>query len=150
VPWLPLTPDHVTARLAARELATLQSVATREYDDEDGNEVAPTTLEDRLGAIIEQTVERIRGAILSNPRVLELGPAGTIPSFCVWAAAIIARTALLSLPPVEEGMTDPRRDESRAAEKEIETLRTMDPKAFALVDDEASTATFGGAALLDF
>ncbi|HEX7262346.1 MAG TPA: hypothetical protein VF258_11070 [Luteolibacter sp.] len=54
-----------------------------------------------------------------------MGPAGTIPAFCVPWAIAIARVAMLGLNPVEEGRTDPRRDEYNDAIKGRDSLRSM-------------------------
>jgi hypothetical protein len=151
MPWTTLTADHVSSRLSARELETLEDVATREYLDASGEEPAPTTPSDRVGEIIAQVVARIRGAILANPRVEQLGPPGTIPEFLVFSAATLARTALMGMPPSDETMSDPRRDEARNAEREIERLSSMDPRAFALGEIAPNSApAFGGAPLLQF
>jgi hypothetical protein len=75
-----------------------------------------------------------------------------MPDFCIAWAAVIARVALIGLNPIQEGMTDPRRDEYRDAAKGLESLRSMNAAAFALTDPsaESASASHGGAALLDF
>lgn len=151
MPWITFSADHVKARLSSRELDVYEETATANNDDSDGNPTAPST--PRLPEIVDQVCNRFRGAIRANPLVTVMGDAGTLPDFCIYDAAVLARAALIGLNPVPEGMTDPRRDEVRAAEKALEALRTMNPKAFA--DDPApagseASASYGGAPLLDF
>lgn len=147
MPWVYFTADHVKARLAVRELETYEETATAEDDDTPG-------IDQRLPGIVEMTLAQFRGKIRANPQVAELGPAGTLPDFCVAPASIIARIALIGMNPVAEGMTDPRRDEYRDAMKELEGLAALSPNAFALTDPSPPSSTaarsFGGSALLDF
>lgn len=141
MPWVTFTEDDVKARLATLEVDTYESAAKSGAEN------------DRLPTIVTQIIGKVRGNIRANPQVGELGPDGTIPDFCVDAAAALGRVALLGLTPVQEGMTDPRRDEYRSAEKLVEALREMNPSAFSLTDPVASTSvsgSYGGAALLDF
>jgi len=140
MPWLPFTPDHVKSRLYDIEEEAYAAVASDTID--------------RLAEIVTQTCNRFRGAIRSNPLVSSMGVAGTLPDFCIFDAAVIARTALVGLSPVAEGATDPRRDEYNAAKKTLETLATMNPKAFdadPIVDPSAtSSASYGGSPILQF
>jgi len=149
MPWVEFTADHVKARLAARELEVYEETAATEFE-----EGLPSTPTPRMPEIVEQITMRIRGMIRANPRVTEMGAAGTIPDFCVAHAAVLARMALIGMNPIPEGMTDPRRDEYRAAEKFVEGLSTMNPSAFG--DDlptasaSATTPVYGGNPLLEF
>jgi hypothetical protein len=141
MPWVTFTTDHVKARLYDSE--------EEAYADVAGDAV------DRLAEIVIQTCAKFRGAIRSNPQVTEMGAEGTLPDFCIFDAAVIARTALIGLSPVTEGVTDPRRDEYNAAKKTLESLPTMNPKAFGADPSESSEsstspASYGGAALLEF
>lgn len=139
--WVTFTADDVKARLATLEIETYESAASQGDEDE------------RLPVIVSQVLGQFRGAIRSNPHVTEFGPDGTLPDFCIAWAAVIARVGLLGLTPVQEGMTDPRRDEYRDAVKGLESLRSMNAAAFALanpVDSGSSSATFGGSAILEF
>jgi hypothetical protein len=139
MPWIPFTIDHVKARLYEDEAMA--------YDAASGTDA------DRLTGIVEQTCARFRGAIRSNPLVTAMGPAGTLPEFCIFDAAVIARTALLGLAPVQEGTTDPRKEEFAAATKTLDALPGMNPKAFEedpTADAGLPTASFGGARLLNF
>jgi hypothetical protein len=137
--WITFTADHVKARLYEDEHEAYDAVA--------GSDI------DRVAEIVTQTCNKFRGAIRSNPQVTSMGTAGTLPDFCIFDAAVIARTALLGLAPVTEGVTDPRRDEYNAAKKTLDSLPTMNPKAFdADPSSESSTsaASYGGSSLLEF
>lgn len=139
--WITFTADHVKARLYEDEHESIDLVSGTDID--------------RLAEIVTQTCNRFRGAIRANPQVTAMGTAGTLPDFCIFDAAVIARTALLGLAPVTEGVTDPRRDEYNAAKKTLESLATINPKAFAEDPSEpaastAATASYGGAPLLEF
>lgn len=141
MPWVTFTVDHVKARLL-------------DVEEEAYAEIPSDTI-DRLAEIVVQTCAKFRGAIRSNPAVDSMGGEGTLPDFCIFDAAVIARTALIGLSTVTEGVTGPRSDEYNAAEKTLESLATMNPKAFGddpSLPSESSTssASYGGAALLDF
>ena len=129
--------------MSARELEVYESVAG------EGDAVAI----DRMAAVVAQVLASFRGAIRANPNVAAMGEAGTLPDFCILPAATIARNALIGLNPVSEGMTDPRRDEEREAQRFLRDLRTMNSQAFGEdppVTSATSPASYGGAALLDF
>lgn len=137
--WITFTADHVKARLYEDEHVA--------YDAVSGTDI------DRLAEIVTQTCNRFRGAIRSNPQVTSMGAADTLPDFCIFDAAVIARTALLGLAPVTEGVTDPRKQEYDAAMKTLESLATMNPKAFEddpLADTGASSASYGGCPIMNF
>ena len=151
--WVPFTADHIKARMSAREVDVYEQTARAEYPEGGGAAEVPEMSPMRIDEIVIQICNRIRGAIQSNPRVRSMGAAGTIPEFCVADAAVLGRVALVGLNPVPEGMTDPRRDEYRSAEKFVESLRSIDPQAFGdplPTADPSTTASFGGAPLLDF
>lgn len=141
MPWVAFTTDHVKSRL---------------YDmEEEAYAEIPSDTIDRLREIVIQTCAKFRGAIRSNPAVDSMGAEGTLPDFCIFDAAVIARTALIGLSPVTEGITDPRRDEYNAAKKTLESLASINPKAFgadpsASAESSITAASYGGAALLDF
>jgi len=148
MPWVEFTEDHVRSLCAARELEVYEETAAAEYDGAE-----PSTPTPRLPEIVAMITARIRGAIRSNPKVIAMGADGTIPDFAIYHAAVLARNALLGMNPVAEGMTDPRRDEQRAAEKFVESLSSMNPSAFGddpPVASAAATPSYGGNALLDF
>ncbi|MBK1884829.1 hypothetical protein JIN85_20635, partial [Luteolibacter pohnpeiensis] len=109
-------------------------------------------LEPRLALIVPQVCERIRGRIMANPRVHALGPAGTIPAFMIFSAVVIAKAALIAIPPLEDGETGPRQRQLNQAESELRSLSDMDPKAFAIAEppSASSSVRYGGQPLLDF
>ena len=73
---------------------TAANVQARLYEDEaDAYDAVSGTDIDRLAVIVSQTCDRFRGAIRSNPQVTTMGAAGTLPDFCIFDAAVIARTA---------------------------------------------------------
>jgi hypothetical protein len=150
--WIQFTEDHVKARFSARELEVYELTAAAEYPDDGGAAVVPPDAPKRMPEIINQVCNRFRGKIRSNPQVVALGPTGTLPDFCIFSAAIIARDSLIALPPTEEGMTNPRQKEHDAAEKELAGLTTLSANAF--IFDEAVPANTsvraGGKPLLDF
>lgn len=135
--WIPFTVDQVKARLAVRELDVYEATARMEYPEGGGAAEMPDASEERLPQIVDMVRARFRGAIRSNPLVTAMGPEGTLPDFCIFDATVIVRNALIGLPPVAEGMTDPRVKEQQAAEKALESLRSMNPAAFS--DDPVST-----------
>ena len=149
MPWIEFTDADVKARLAARELEIYEETASAESNE--GEFSTPTP---RLPVIVAQLIARIRTLVRGNPRVTEMGPEGTIPDGCVFHAAVIGRVALIGLNPIPEGMTDPRRDEYRAAEKFIEGLSSMNPSAFGedlpTASAPATTPVYGGNPLLEF
>lgn len=137
MPWETFTADHVIARLYEDEAEAYRQVSGDDHVD-------------RLEEVVKQTCNKVRGAILSNPQVTLLGEAGTIPSFFVFDAAVIARTALIGLSPVQEGVTDPRRDEYQNAMTAFRKLEHMNPKAFSLEASASSSPGYGGDPKLDF
>ena len=150
MPWITFTADHIKQGLAVRELAIYEETASLDFDG-----VSQEAAGVRIAAIATRVADQFRGIILANPQVTALGPAGTIPSFCLPWVIAVARVSMLGLNPVEEGRTDPRRDEYQDAIKGRDALKSMPGTAFALSDPEAansatSSASYGGATLLEF
>ena len=151
MPWAAFTADHVKARLAARELEVYEEAARREYPEGGGEAEVPADSPDRLTQIVAQVCDQFRGAIRANPLASTIGPAGTLPDFCIGHAAVVARVALVGMNPVPEGMTDPRRDEYREAKTFHEGLKAAPASQFAEEPPASSAAPcFGGNPLLDF
>lgn len=140
MPWVTLTVDHVKSRVSDDEIEVYEQIS----NSEEG--------ETKLGSIIFQVASMIRGACLSNARLTFLGPAGTIPEFCIYHASAMARNALLGVPPVADGFTNPRRDEQKAAEDFVKSLKDMHPAAFEQEPVAAtdSAASYGGDPLIQF
>lgn len=148
--WITFTAEHVRARCTSREIETYEAIAAVSQDNPDGS---PAPDGSRIDSIVEQVCNRFRGAIRSNPQVTAMGATGTLPDFCIFDAATLAKSALIALNPVPEGMTDPRREEIRSAEKMLESLRTMKGSAFSLDEpssEDVSNPSYGGGDLLDF
>jgi hypothetical protein len=149
MPWVTFTADTIRDGLAVREVNIY--LKTAEVDD-DGNLPTDSGVL-RMERIAVRVVNQFRGEILANPLVIQLGPEGTIPAFCeAWALAI-ARVAMMGLSPVEEGRTDPRRDEYTDAVKGRDSLKSMPAAAFAFEDPSGASggyASYGGKPLLEF
>lgn len=151
--WETFTVDHIKARMAVRELETYEEVSRAEHGDDFSGAAVPVVSPDRLTLIYSQTLAQFRGAIRANPQVTQMGAAGMLPDFCIAWAAIIARAALMGLPPVEQGMTDPRRDEYKDAVEGLKSLRSMHSGAFTDSDpvaESSTAASYGGNDILDF
>lgn len=96
--WITLTEAHLGERLAAAELAALQSAAVGAY----GN-----TVPDVLASVAAE----VRGRIAAN-KANALGASGTIPEELKAAALAIARWRILSrLPGMKALQDDARRSE---------------------------------------
>lgn len=148
MPWISFTADHIRESLAVRELAIYEETAGADFQG-----VVKGAPGERIAAIAARVADQFRGIIRANPQVLTLGPAGTIPGFCLPWAIAIARVSMLGLSPVEEGRTDPRRDEYTDATKGRDALSTMNAAAFALTEvasTAAPLASYGGSPLLVF
>ena len=152
MPWVTFTADHVKARMSARELETYEIVSRKEYADDDGESEVPIGSPERMPQIVKQVCDRFRFAILSNPAVSVLGPDGTLPEGLIYSASVIARDALIALPPVEEGTTNPRQKEHDAAEAELKAIRTMPGAAFVVEtsSDTSGSSASGGDSILEF
>ena len=96
--WITLTETHLGERLAAAELAALQTAAVGAY----GNTVPD---------VLDSVVAEVRGRVAANGRN-QLGAAGTIPEELKAAALAIARWRILSrLPGVKSLQDEARRSE---------------------------------------
>lgn len=144
--WISLSPANIKGRLAKDELDSYV----------DAGEQAGEGV-DTLAEIILQVTAMVRGKVASWAANLEkMGPAGTIPDECLFAACTIARDALIGSLPLSEGATEVRKEELRKAheflnavakgEVRIENTDGVIPES---VDSE-SNPSYGGAALLNF
>ncbi len=149
--WTAFTADDIKARMTASEVETYEGSSRSVWEEGDTEPSVPPGTPERLPIIAEQVLARFRGAILENPYVTEMGPAGTLPDFCIAEAAVIGRVAAIGLNPVPVGMTDPRRDEYNLAKDFLKALPTMKSGAFGSdPSTESASATYGGSTLLDF
>lgn len=147
--WITITADHVLSRLAQGELDAVQ---------ETGNttDSALATYNDKLAGILSQVTSMVRGKVAScRDNLPKLGPDGTIPEECLFAACTIARDALVGSLPLSEGATEVRKEELREAYRLLNSvasceIRIADATGIIPEAAESSFASFGGAALLDF
>lgn len=121
------------------------------YEDTGGNPTAGG----RLPGIIDQVTALVRAKVASCSRNLsKMGPAGMIPSECLWAACTIARSSLAASLPVSEGETDPRASELREAHKmlsDVAECKLMIEDASGNIPESVNPGgSYGGAAKLDF
>lgn len=140
MPWVPFTASDVTNRLSDLEVTGYEEVA---------NDAVGAT---KLNSIVAQITAMIRGAVLANPNRPFIGPTGTIPDLSLYHAATLGVNALLGLPPVAEGHTDPRRDGQREALKHVAELRALDARAFeeAPSNGDSICGSSGGEPLIEF
>lgn len=154
MPWVPFTEDLAKSRFSAREVEVYNEIANSEYPEDGGDAELPPDAPDRLPIIRDQILAEFRGAIMANSAVTYFGPAGTLPDFCVGPAAVLVRAAMIGLPPVPEGMTDPRRTEYDDAVKTRNSLRSMNGSAFAEVEaapaENPASSAVGGDPYLRF
>jgi hypothetical protein len=143
--WNPLTPENIKGRLAKDELD--------DYIDA-GNQAQDGV--DTLAEIILQVVAMVRGKVASSrDNISKMGPIGTIPGECLFAACTIARDALVGSLPLAEGASDVRKEELRKAHEFLSDVASgkvrIEDAAGNLPEIAASGyPLFGGAPLLDF
>jgi len=149
MPWVLFTETDVRAIVSEMEVETFEEVGTKNFRDDSGDPVPSAA--NKLPAIVRQVLARFRGEIRSNPADIAMGPAGTLPEFCIESAAVIARDKLTGLPPYVEGMPNERHTENRNAVSFLNTLKSRKETAFA-DDSEAGEpdALVGGEPLLEF
>jgi len=149
MPWVPFTEADVRAISSEMEVERFQEVGSKNFPDDSGDPVAPAA--NKLPAIVSQVLARFRGEIRSNPADIPMGPAGTLPEFCIESAAVIARDKLTGLPPYVEGMPNERYTENRNAVSFLNGLKSRKEIAFA-DDSEAGEpdALVGGEPFLEF
>lgn len=154
MPWISFSDDLAKSRFSARELEVYNDTANAEYPEEGGGAEVPPDAPDRLPIIRDQILAEFRGAIMANTSVTYFGPAGTLPDFCIGPAAVLVRAAMCGLPPVPEGMTDPRRDEYNDAVKVRNSLRSLSASAFAEVEaapaENPASSAVGGCPVYRF
>ena len=103
--WVTLTANNIKGRLAKDELDDYIDAGNQGQDGVD-----------TLAEIILQVVGMVRGKVASwRDNLSKLGPEGTIPEECLFAACTIARDALVGSLPLSEGASEVRREELRKA-----------------------------------
>jgi hypothetical protein len=142
--WLAITADHINARLSSDELAGYVDAA---QSAESGV--------DAIAGIIAQVTAMVRGKVAScRANLSKLGPAGTIPSECLFAACTIARDALVGSLPLSEGASEVRREELRKAHEFLDAVAAcsvrIETPSGTIPESATSSVAYGGKALLDF
>jgi hypothetical protein len=140
--WISLTENDIKARLSANELETWDSAG-----QDDGEVIS------RIPSIITQVTGLVRGRV-SSCRKITLGAPCLIPEELLWAAATLAKNAILnSLPSAGQEVSEGRAEENRQANEQLGQAA----KCELLVTGEDSTttdnqveSTFGGDPLLTF
>ncbi|MGE9267640.1 MAG: hypothetical protein ACQKBY_06050 [Verrucomicrobiales bacterium] len=132
--WIALTPAHITSRIAAEELATIEAVGGGSGD--------------RLSGILDQVTALVRAKVSACHRNT-LGPAGTIPEECLWAAATIAKRSLRGTLPStgDEDEKKIRDDEWREATRFLDSVASCDIGIADDGDDQAggfASGCYGG------
>lgn len=145
--WIAITADHIKARLAGDELASYVDAA---QPAESGV--------DAIAGIISQVTAMVRGKVASNRDNLpKMGPAGTIPDECLFAACTIARDALVGSLPLSEGATEVRKEELRKAHAFLDAVAAGDvrietPEGTIPESDSTSQSSpvYGGSPMIEF
>ena len=146
--WITITPENILGRLAQSELEEYQAVGNL------SDEETPPPVVDKLAEIIGQVTTMVRGKVLacqSNER--HMGPAGTIPKECLFAACTIARNAFVSSLPINEAITDARNEETRQAHSFLDAVARCEVALESSIPISAipdGVARFGGDKYLDF
>lgn len=120
--WTTLTADDVRTRLAAAELAALQTAALASGQT------------DPLPEIVAAVTDEVRGYIAAN-HANELGVAGAVPPRLVSAALAIIRYRLATRLPVKSLLTEDRVKENEAA---IRLLERVAAGQFAIEDADGN------------
>ena len=144
--WIIVTKDHISARLSADES---ESYVTAADQAKDGIDI--------LDGIIAQVTAMVRSKVGANrDNRHQMGPSGTIPDECLFAACTIARDALIGSLPLSEGATDLRKEELRKAYEFLDAVANGDvliesPLGDASADSTSSSIPiYGGNPILDF
>ena len=136
--WIVLTEDHVKARIAAAEWTAYVDAA-----DVSG----------QVAGILLQVTGLVRSKAAScRENIGKMGPSGTIPDECLFAACTIARDALVGSLPLDEGASELRKEELRKAHSFLDSVAACDLRiedASGALPEIASdaTASVGGEAL---
>jgi hypothetical protein len=143
--WITLTADNIRGRLAKDEIDGYVIAGNQEQDGVD-----------TLAEIISQVTAMVRGKVASNrDNLSKLGPDGTIPDECLFAACTIARDALVGSLPLSEGATEVRKEELRKAHSFLDDVasgkvRIEDSNGTMPEAETTSSTAYGGSSLLDF
>lgn len=144
--WITITQDHVKARLSKDEYDSYTLTGGQLTND--GTDI--------VAAIISQVTAMVRGKVAScRDNLSKMGPAGTIPNECLFAAATIARDALVGALPLTEGATDVRKEELRQAHEFLNSvarceIRIEDAAGAIPESSSESSASYGGIPIMTF
>lgn len=111
---------------------------------------------DRLAGIIGQVTSLVRGMVAAcDDNLGKIGPDGTIPNELLWAAATIARASLVNSIPIADGETDPRAEELKQANRQLEAvaackLRIESPDGGLPESATAGSGFYGGSDFINF
>lgn len=143
--WIALSPANIKGRLAKDELESYVDAGDQAADGVDS-----------LAEIILQVTAMVRGKVSSwSENLAKMGPSGTIPDECLFAACTIARDALIGSLPLSEGATETRKEELRKAHDFLSSVAKGEVRienSAGILPEVSQTASvsFGGASLLDF
>jgi len=142
--WTTLTEEHLKSRLSRDELDAYVETADQGVAGSD-----------TVAAILSQVSSMVRGKVASNQDNLgKLGPSGTIPEECLFAACTIGRDSLAATLPLSEGDTDARKEENRKAHAFLDAVAEgkvrIEDSTGSIPEATTSGATYGGATRLDF
>ncbi len=114
--WTTLTAENIKGRLAEDELE-----AYTQAGNPDTNGIY------KIPEIIRQVTGMVRGKVATcRDNLNTMGPSGTIPEECLFAACTIARDALVGSLPLSEGATEVRKEELRQAYLFLDAIAACD------------------------
>lgn len=143
--WITITSQDVLARLTLDELEVFKN-SGRQY--EEGVEIE--------AGVITQVTAMVRGKVAAWPANIPImGPEGTIPSECLFAAATIARDALVGSSLMNESATKIRQEELRKAHDFLDQIARGEVRIETSVGgygtpSESPSSSYGGTPKLDF
>lgn len=144
--WITLTPANIKGRLAKDELESYVDAGDQAIDGVD-----------TLAEIISQVTAMVRGKVAScRDNLGKMGPDGTIPDECMFAACTISRDAIIGSLPLSEGATEVRKEELRKAHDFLAAVAKGDVRienaagVIPEISETSASASYGGAALLNF
>jgi hypothetical protein len=124
MPWVTLTVSGFLDRISDQEMEVMEAAGEGNPNPE------------RIDGILRQVTAQVRGKVAAcDKNVSRMGPAGTIPEECEFAAYTIARHALIASQPTREGMSDMRTREIQDAYDYLDAVAACD---VAIPDDSGN------------
>lgn len=115
MPWATLTVEGFLDRISDNEKRVMEKAG----------EVTPNP--ERIDGILRQVTAQVRGKVAAcDKNVSRMGPSGTIPEECEFAAYTIARHALIASQPTREGLSDMRTREIQDAIDYLDAVAACD------------------------